>query len=206
MLSPLEVLVLYAHCLSQRLGLWWRYPCAWDAQVPEAQESHMEILLDIKPLFCQYCPKWVNIERSLLFDMSLYFSDKHRIRPKAHYVKTLFYPTAFPLVEADGKLSQGQDRAMESKARDDMDPVPSMRVWIITLTNPNVSKPPLQHLFIESSQWFITFLTSALPSSCHIQFQNRINRSSRALWIWDEQSKQRMSLSAISIREWTKER
>lgn len=53
---------------------------------------------------------------------------------------------------------------------------------MVTLTNLNISKSPLQHPFLRSRLVISHFFTSPFPSACHIQFGNRTNRSPRVLW------------------------
>ena len=118
-----------------------------------------------------------------------------------------FHPTAFPL---GGCLGRGRWEALSGAVESDgiegeggcsQKPVPqspgSSRLWVQLFPNHFCSAPSW-----EVSQQLVTFLhlPSLLPSS------EQAWQMFQGSWIRDEQSKQGMSLSTVSIREWGKER
>lgn len=136
---------------------------------------------------------------------SFKFSPEHRVRPRAYSSTQLHFPLGGCLatgtwealacaVESDGIEGEGGFRQEADS------PVP----WIITLESPNASKPRLPMPLSEKWATVCNFLASSFPSLCPIQCQNKPDRF-QGSWNWDEKSKQGLSLSTISIRQWGKE-
>lgn len=152
---------------------------AWDAEV---QEAHREILLEILPLLCQHNSKLISGERGLLLGNSLYFCHKHN-SPGIIVLKLSSTELHFHF---GGCLGRGRWEAVAGVIQSTgieggggcRQRAQSPNSWIITLTSPNVSKSPLQHLFLRIEPVVCHFLTSPFPSSHHIQFQNRFSRAS----------------------------
>lgn len=121
----------------------------------------------------------------------------------------LFHPIAFPLGRMFGHRHMGSSRcAVES---DGVEGEGGFRQEAGS-QSPGSSPSRVQMLpnhvcqcpFLRSEPAVCNFLASSFPSLCPIQCQNKPDRF-QGSWNWDEKSKQGLSLSTISIRDWGKE-